>query len=416
MPSAAEYRKRLASLVDTVPGSPAYSEISRTFTLVDPIFASEDLRRLRASRPFERFNEDYLRGQDRITQPAWQNLVAAWDETARELAMSGEKAGPRGWFGQGELKKAHKLLNASYVDGQAPGQSKYRTPEWDRKKYSVAFTADEWRSYGMDAKRGELEKTFEIRETAGGHELKFLDTPSLMARNGWKRDNFMDPRETSADAITDRVMRDVYSIHDPIRRATRILYLLPRAHPYENGNGRLARLWASLELKLAGHPIAVGLPTHDFALSEKEIELEIRKSLELGRLWEQMLKRAHADGVAPEEFFQKVFKGSPLEGLIHADVIGAGKLEEHVRWLKTIQEPPAWGSELAGRIEGATANLARASGGLANAPEMARNQMLAEVWEQFRAEKGVGPVRGGLTAPGSSCARAIAGALELASP
>jgi len=55
----------------------------------------------------------------------------------------------------------------------------------------------------------------------------------------------------------------------------------------------------------SGYPMPMGFPTNDFVMSQRQIELEVRKSIKLGEFWEAMLADAARNGVKPEEFFQK---------------------------------------------------------------------------------------------------------------
>ncbi len=165
--------------------------------------------------------------------------------------------------------------------------------------------------------------------------------------------------------------------------SARILFLMTRLHPFENGNGRFGRLWASVELMRAGHPVPVGFPTNDFMMSQRHIELEVRKAVVLGRMWEAMVKDAKKASVPPDQFFQKVYRGSALEGLTHVSPIEIEELAGDVAWLEKQPSPPDWAKELMKDIERRLYELHSTGGRIAKLTEADRSRLLAEAWNSM---------------------------------
>lgn len=368
MPDLNTFTARVRSLTNYIPRSPEYSEISRIFLLVDPLYVSEDLRRLNAKHPEQRFNESYQHGGKTYHQPTWENFQRAADE----FSISSFKLNQNDAYTADVLVDVNRILLTGMIDGA----EKAYDPEarWDREKYKTSVPIEEWNKLSS-AQIRDLGLWFNVESEGAGKALRFKSAKELgieEARPG--------PRY-----LLWKISEEVSTIQDPIKRAARILHIVPKIHPFENGNGRLARLWASHELQAAGLPIPVGLPTNDFLMSEARIELELRRAMEIGRLWKDELKRAAASGLDTGDFFSKKFKGSPLEGLMHVMPTSDAELTTFVDWLKTQKQAPKWGAELASRVGVSVSGHRRA----ANMSEIERSHLVEKSWKGFDDQLGI---------------------------
>ena len=280
------------------------------------------------------------------------------------------------------LSRIQTALMASYVEGTLPVSSNLHY--WNRSQYDTFVSNEDWQRLELEKQRPELGGFFDIRPAPGGYNLKFQRQPEFVNQR-WKR-GWGDPLESIR--ILTVLNKEILPIKDPVQRAAKILYLLPRLHPFENGNGRLARLWAALELKKAGFAIHLGLPTNDFFMTEKRLRLEVRKAARLGGFWESMIRKAQAEGVKPDDFFQKVYRGSALEGLVHINPVNDAEFASYLHWLEAQPAPPEWGKEYSRVVEAKVRELAEAYGGLEKSSELSRVVALDTLWQNFQNERG----------------------------
>lgn len=297
------YREAVKRSLENIPGSRPYSELSRVFTLIDPLLISEDLRIMGAHAPQHRLDKpDDIDGQA-VTRTSWNAFTNAWETFASELH-----------------KQHLDTFFPFYLDDAIARLS------------PIDF---------------------------------FLP--------------LMSPTSLSSQTLNDHI----YSTSDPIQRATAILRLPPFS---SFGHERLKRLWAALELVQAGYPMPIGLPHSTSGMDEQHVELEVRKAVHLGTFWEAMIKDAQTQGISTDDFFQKVFRGSALEGLLHIDPTETVELEQHVRWLETLDTPPAWAKTFAAQVETEISRLRQKYGSIADTPQTERSSALDALWKQFQTE------------------------------
>lgn len=78
---------------------------------------------------------------------------------------------------------------------------------------------------------------------------------------------------------------------------------------------------------------------------KRESNLKLEKQL-VAHLEEIDVEQSAQQGVAPADFFQKVYKDSALEGLVHISPASDADLLSYVTWLKTQNSAPTWGKQL----------------------------------------------------------------------
>ncbi len=384
MPDETLFRNSYLHSVETIPGSTEYSLMARTFNLVDPLLVSEDLRLKNASRPFERFNESIGTGTE--TQPAWENFNQVWESLAVDLWIWPTIEKMRHFEGSytTRLLFANDNLMSNRVDAS---KNQNWTKRWDRTKYTTEISDEDWKAWDLEKQRSELSRYFKITKAQGKYQLQFLEYEALQKTiPDLDKDTHQKARDLPSHVIARYIENSAMTLSDPIARATRILYLTTRLHPAENGNGRTARAYAAAELARAGYPMPVGFPTTDFMMTEKHLELEVRKSIKLGEFWQRMLWDAHKRGVAPENFFQQVFKGSSLEGFLHISPRDPGQLEKYVTWLEGQTELPDWGKRVANAVESRLQALHGQGRAVALISEMERARLLEEAWRSVYAD------------------------------
>ena len=187
-----------------------------------------------------------------------------------------------------------------------------------------------------------------------------------------------------------QISSQVNKIQNPVERAVEILYLTTKIHPFNNGNGRLTRFWASAVLMAAGYPPPVGLPTNDFLMSKNRLRLEVRKAVALGKLWKEMLQDAERRKVSAEEFFQKIYRSSGLEGLILYTPKTDSALEDWVTRLETIErleKIPSWALKLNRDIEERIREVHKNGGNMANTNELEQFKLLSQISEKYPMAK-----------------------------
>jgi len=291
-----------------------YAEMRRVFLLVDPLFVTEDIGN-GATRPEHRFNEVNLDGR---TQPAWENFNRAYDELLETLRRSTQVDMVN------KAYELHRMLLRGNVDGTPESAlDSGATKQWRRSPtgtfsgpympYTHEFTlrTQAWNELPQ-AVRDDAGRFFNYTTIGSVTTFRFRSESEL-------RENFSLPPangRTLADILIEYVANEVNRLRDPVERAAKILYLLPRLHPYSNGMGRLARLWAAVELERAGLSIPVGIPTNDFFLTEDQMIREVRRGVLLGERWQAFIEEARRRGIPPERFFQEAFRGSSMEGMI----------------------------------------------------------------------------------------------------
>ncbi len=390
-PDEATFKRRYRRSLRNIDGSPAYSELSRTFNLVDPLFVSEDIRLTGARHPFKRFNEELRVDGKLTTQPAWENFNEAWVTLGEKTWLRESHVSyPSMSHLDSALDQVHSKLVATQVDGTS-GLASY-VSSWDRRKYSTTVSREDWALWDLENQKAGLARYFDIAATDDGYVLKFKSISDLdKSIPGIGRYN---KGGQTPFRLLKFIEKEANKLNDPIQRASRILYLTTRLHPYENGNGRFARAWAAAELVRSGLPMPVGFPTNDFVMSQRRIEIEVRKSLKLGEFWEKMVSDAHRRGIAPDDFFQKVFRGSPLEGLMHVSPRKIEDLEAYTRWLYEQKEPPEWGADFMRKLEKALYEFHAGGGRLAKIDELARARMIDETWSEFAQELARAGVKG----------------------
>ena len=98
-----------------------------------------------------------------------------------------------------------------------------------------------------------------------------------------------------------------------------------------------------------------------------------------------MLNEAAKKGIKSEDFFQKVYRGSALEGLTHISPRDPQELEAYVAWLSKQKSPPQWAKDFNALVEKRLYELHAGTRHVAQIDELARARMLQETWEEFRA-------------------------------
>jgi hypothetical protein len=378
------FRNKVGSTLQNISGSIEFSELSRTFILVDPLFVSEDIRFNDAKRPYERFNESFNYQGRNFTQKAWENFTNAWTQMF-EFGWGRLRAPERYWnsnlaYGLAEIQKT---IVTGYTDGTPQGTLYQNDGAWDRRIYETKFSKAEWDAQITD-QRPQLEKIFDIITQGNDVVLKFKAPANIYRAFGLAQ----EPQAGNEILRLNTFICDlVFAEPDAIKRAAKILYLVPRIHPMINGNGRLARTWAATELMKEGLPPPVGLPTNDFLLSQEQMDWEVRKSLKLGALWQNEINKAKADGVPVDDFFQKRFRGSALEGLIHVQNQNLEELKGFVGFLEKMQQAPDWAREYMVEVERGIAAARQSKGTLAQLNELERDRINREQWKKFRESK-----------------------------
>lgn len=398
-----EQRRRL--LQPTL-GSEAYSEIARSYILVDPIFIAEDMRVNNASRPYERFNESFFDGNITTQQPTWRNFIHAWDFLATDFYD--DVKGTTN-MRMAELVQLLHVANRISLVGRVEGAPAMfdMTDNWDRAKYVTKISAAEWADTGAEMQRAELAKFFNITNVADGVELRFRTTGELRGAL---------PAATTATfsieskSIAALLLANVAEIADPMRRAAKILQLMPRLHPFENGNGRLTRTWAAMTLVRAGLPVPVGLPTNDFLLTEERIYWEVRKAVAIGKHWQAEVESARKAGVAPDAFFQTRVRGKPIEGLILSSFSNLQQLQKVVYELETSTTIPKWAQNIADMAEAGIYQLRGRHQSIGNMDEVGRDRWQRELTREAFQKEGL-PWLEGVSGPCEALRSGVAGVL-----
>lgn len=394
--------------LDAVQGSQQYSELMQTFLLVDPILVSEDVRPpIEGRLPFRRFNELQRASSGAYRErPAWENFLVAWEKLSLGVWPRESYLHSRTTMNRARLVRAIALVwgesLANGVDGtpmrrlMGPGGGisvEKLFYAWDRKKYRTPLDAETWRRLGAEGSMTEIGRFFDVEEGEGGGKILTFKTAAALRESFPGLGDHLDAtpsggRFTKSDSygILHYIVETVYAERDPLLRAATILHLVPKLHPFENGNGRLARLWAAIELVHAGFPIPVGFPTNDFLMTRERLLLEVRRAVRLGKLWADLVARAHADGVPADEFFQSRFRGSPFEGLLHLTPAGDEAMRRLVAWLEAQSAPPAWGAILAREVERRIGTLRARHGAVAATSESERHLALDETWIAFAGQ------------------------------
>jgi prophage maintenance system killer protein len=286
------------------------------------------------------------------------------------------------WFWS-TLGADNARLLATYVDG-ATAQENSAYQDWNRGEFTTVISAADWDELKSTMDADQLERFFDVRKVNAEYHLKFKDGDGL-AESVPGIARYVDKGRGDARALLRFIIHEVEKIKDPVQRAARILHLFTKLHPFRNGNGRTARLWAAQELVQGGYPMPVGLPTNDFFMSQRQIELEVRKAVKLGQLWEEMLKDAHRRGVSPNDFFQSVFRGSTLEGLLLISPRDPGELANYVLWLEHQTSAPAWAKEFAAEVEREISSIRETKGAVAKSTEAERSIAMDRLWQTFKA-------------------------------
>jgi len=366
-----EQRQRISlvkweSAFENIPNSQEYSQLSRTFVLVDPLLVSEDLRKMEATKPWLRFNENYIEDGVNYKQLAWENFINAWETEAPGLLV-GKDA---------NLYRAGLSLVTGKVEGGLNAGSGEIDLEY-RNSLAPTFTIEEWKAAGGLEVESHLGKFFEINKTENLVTLKFKRLPA--PGHSWLQGG------TASTTALSLIMDKVGKIKNPIDRAAKILDEVPKVHALNNGNGRLARFWAAAELTAAGFPMPLGFSTNDFFMNPERMKLEVRKAVALGKFWEEMLKNAEKDGVKVEDFFQKVFKGSSLEGLLlitpHTDL----EMKQLVEYLESLDTPPAWAADFMREVETQINAINRSGKSIGTISELDQHNILNNLWKNFLA-------------------------------
>ena len=381
-----KYLERVRKSLGNISGSRSYSELSRIFLLVDPLFVSDDVHHYNAISPQHRFDESTPSGQE---QPAWENFVRGFDELGMGLGMglAGLRAGGKD---RGFWDRVHRLFLQNGIEGVSEQDLQSgATKNWDREhlhSFSVDLTT--WNGFGEELQK-DLARFFHISDSPEKKVFGFKSVSELStAFPGLK----VDEHSTPADSLMAFMEAEVAKVHNPIDRAAKILYLFPRLHPYLNGNGREARAWAANEL-LKEADLPVGLPTNDFFATERELQRQVKKAVRLGAMWRAMIEKAREEGIAPQDFFQKVYRGSALEGLILYTPANEKELGRYIQYLEelptdTSRLPEAekeWAQGLTAKI---TAKARRQLGfGTSYESEFARHQMLEQASAEHQKEK-----------------------------
>ncbi len=394
-----QFVKGRTRLLEPVSGSAAYSELARTYVLIDPIFVTEDLRAKQATRPYERFNEAYSVGGVSEKQPTWQNFLFAWEkmavgffDDARNMSTGGS---PLQAFQIWELAVQLRDLNVAMLFGNVEGTGSASNAEasYDRSQYVTKISRSEWLRQNGEQNRTELSRFFDISDAGIHIELRFKSVQALASK-------LLDPGEFTQGqqiyAVADMLLREVVKESDPIRRAAKVLYLMPRMHPFKNGNGRLGRMWAAQILVRAGLPMPVGLPTNDFLFTEERMQLEVRKALAIGAIWQRELEKAAADGMPAERFFQERVRNRPLEALTLLSVGDLTALQTIVTELEANPgRIPTWSADMAAQIDRLIWESRAGAGDLARLDEVRRDELLRQLTERaipaLRASAGSGP-------------------------
>ncbi len=251
----------------------------------------------------------------------------------------------------------------------------------------------EWIQSGASDRLRELEKFFSIKNHGKTIELNFLSKAELYAK--------FDQREVvPIDSLNDQISTPYFlddwgenqpnqlenlcthlilEEKDPLKQIARILYLVPKIHPRQNGNGRMARLWASIESLRHGLAIPVGLPTNDFLMSEERIYWELRSAIAVGALWEDMLRQAHQNGIAHNVFFQSIFRGSPVEALTLVRFENIEDLQQFALELEATKRAPGWTNGFQAALEDKLTDFWQQGMRVKDLNEIERDALLREV-------------------------------------
>lgn len=377
-----------------IEGSIEYSELAKVFGLVDPLFVLEDLWIKNNKLPQYRFNLNYkLEGQS-FTQPAWENFTEAWglltffNASNKAYARSKNTA-----FISSNLNIINELLMSGFIDRN----SSFEGNSWNRKKFKTVFKKNEWDSYSQNTKiETELSTFFIITKTDENVTLEFKSYKELKSSSHSYFQSLSNIEgelifsTDSASAEQIRLFRfiddKIRSITDPMAKAFQILYLVPKIHPAENGNGRLARLWASNVLRDAGYPLPVGFPTNDFLMSSQRMYWELRKSLVLGKFYQDMLLKSKKSGIPADRFFATTFKNSALEGLLHVAIKDDKEFKDYVQYLESLSEPPTWAKDFTSKVVRVINEFRTQFSGLEKAKEVTRDFALKQEFIKFQKE------------------------------
>lgn len=361
------FRTAMKNSLENIPGSRDYSALSRLFAFINPLSMSRNT--------LTTFNgKDLVPVWEEITSLVWLHRKASSNHTLPVTHLA------RSEF-PSKLEAAQQALGAALTFAIPARAESVLTRN---AFFSVAaFTTEEWNQLDLESSRPELEKFFRIDKTA---TYIMLQTRSKTQLADVFKDHAACARFDFKKAVIDLIDDETTDNSNPIARAAKILYLVDKLQPFDLGNENdLARLWATLELVQAGLPIPVGLPASTVFMTEKQIELEVRKAVRLGRFWKEMITKAQAEGVTPNKFFEDVFRGSALEGLLMIDPTETTELERHVRWLETLHTPPAWAKDFAVEAKAELERLGHADSGKGN-PTIARTVALDQLWKRFKTE------------------------------
>jgi hypothetical protein len=149
-------------MLRNIPDDKEYSELTRTFNLVEPLMVFEDMRLNGASRPFDRFNEHLEERGKVTTQPAWENFNVAWKSMTQGMLLDQPIIKADTWA-MNYISDSHKMLIATKVDG-TPLNSQYS--DWDRSKYTTFISDADWNEWKMPGSRADAFSKSKIRTAA----------------------------------------------------------------------------------------------------------------------------------------------------------------------------------------------------------------------------------------------------------
>lgn len=390
-------RLRLKSLVFNVGDSYKFSTLSRTLLFVDPLFVSEDLRLNNATQPYLRFDESYIYPDGfRSHQPSWSNFVYAWNFHAIANSLTPSDR-------EDQLETLNEIMLAQNVDGR-------RTTNilnWNRKVYETVIPGSYWERYITKTSEQKITKFFSIERRNGDYVLTFKNMDELkrifpeIQRLADEETAVLKKSEESfggfgtysggsseiqikeAKVIQKFLLNIKNSISDPIVKASTLLYYFSKLHPFENGNGRTLRLWIAQLLMSAGYDMPVGLPTNEFLINQSRAYWEVRRAIHLGRLWKAAVEKAAQKNLSEAGFFQREFRGSALEGLIHISPLDDLEFSNYVKWLEKQSEPPRWAKEFASKVEELIFDMRNSGRSVAKISEVERAILLNDLWQKF---------------------------------